>query len=102
MRLGGGFSKPRCDLSDRGSLDSAVVRHFPPPDVQVVPGVSNVIPVRPGRRASVRGRWARDEYEQLQPTAPGFVGPTGQLAAAQAAICGVRETELQVCKEPAQ
>ena len=61
-----------------------------------------LVHARPGRRASVRERWARDEYEQLQPTMPGFVGPAGQLAAAQAAICGVRETELQVRKEPPQ
>jgi hypothetical protein len=49
-----------------------------------------------GRRESVRGRWARGEYDQLQPTVPGFVFPLVQLAMAQAANCGVRETQLQV------
>ena len=49
-----------------------------------------------GRRESVRGRWARGEYDQLQPTAPGLVFPLVQLAMAQAASCGVRETQLQV------
>ena len=45
----------------------------------------------------MRGRWARGEYDQLQPTAPGLVSPIVGLAAAQAASCGVRETQLQVC-----
>jgi hypothetical protein len=49
-----------------------------------------------GRRESVRGRWARGEYDQLQPTAPGLVGPIVQLAMAQGRSCGVRETQLQV------
>ena len=49
-----------------------------------------------GRRESVRRRWARGEYDQLQPTAPGLVFPLVQLAMAQAASCGVRETQLQV------
>jgi hypothetical protein len=49
-----------------------------------------------GRRESVRGRWARAEYDQLQPTAPGLVFPLLGLAMAQAASCGVRETQLQV------
>ena len=49
-----------------------------------------------GRRESVRGRWARGEYDQLQPTAPGLVWPLNFLAQAQAASCGVRETQLQV------
>ena len=44
----------------------------------------------------MRGRWANEEYDQLQPTAPGLVGPLSQLAAAQAASCGVREIQLQV------
>ena len=50
----------------------------------------------PGRRESVCGRWARGEYDQLQPTVPGLVFPLVQLAIAQAASCGVRETQLQV------
>jgi hypothetical protein len=49
-----------------------------------------------GRRESVRGRWARGEYDQLQSTMPGLVMPIGALANAQAASCGVRETQLQV------
>jgi hypothetical protein len=49
-----------------------------------------------GRREPVRGRWARGEYDQLQPTAPGLVAPLVQLAAAQGRSCGVRETQLQV------
>ena len=44
----------------------------------------------------MRGRWARGEYDQLQPTAPGLVFPLAQLAMAQAGSCGVRETQLQV------
>ena len=55
------------------------------------------VPAGPhGLRESVRGRWAREEYDQLQPTAPGLLFPLVQLAAAQAASCGVRETQLQV------
>ena len=49
-----------------------------------------------GRRSSVRARWARDDFERLQPTAPGLVWPLGFLAAAQGSSCGVRERELQV------
>jgi hypothetical protein len=49
-----------------------------------------------GRRESLRIRWARDEYDQLQPTAPGLVMAITNIAMVQAASCGVRETQLQV------
>ena len=44
----------------------------------------------------MRARWARDDFDQLQPTAPGLLYPLTHLAMAQGATCGARETELQV------
>jgi hypothetical protein len=47
-------------------------------------------------RVVVRARWARDIFDRLQPTAPGFSWPLAALANFQGAACGARETKLQV------
>jgi hypothetical protein len=52
-------------------------------------------PALPCRRESLRARWARDDYSQLQPDAPDLIHPLVRLAVLMNASCGVRETKLQ-------
>ena len=40
-------------------------------------------------------RWSREDYSQLQPTAPGVINPAMILVMLQGKICGAREAELQ-------
>ena len=47
------------------------------------------------RRESVRVRWSREDYSQLQPTAPGVTAPAALLVMLQGKSCGAREAELQ-------
>ena len=47
------------------------------------------------RRESVRVRWSREDYSQLQPTAPGVTKPAMYLVMLQGKGCGAREAELQ-------
>ena len=49
----------------------------------------------PCRRESVRARWARDDYSQLQPDAPDLIHPLTIVAVFMNASCGARETKLQ-------
>ena len=46
-------------------------------------------------RESVRERWTRDDYSQLQPEAPDFISPLMYVAIFMNASCGARETKLQ-------
>ena len=48
-----------------------------------------------GRRESVRVRWSREDYSQLQPTAPQVTSPATLLVMLQGKSCGAREAELQ-------
>ena len=47
------------------------------------------------RRESVRARWARDDYSQLQPDTPDLIHPLFLVAVFMNASCGARETKLQ-------
>jgi hypothetical protein len=47
------------------------------------------------RRESVRARWSREDYSQLQPTAPAVALPAVFLVMMPGKSCGAREAELQ-------
>ena len=47
------------------------------------------------RRESVRVRCTREDYSQLQPTAPAVTAPATLLIMLQGKSCGAREAELQ-------
>ena len=43
----------------------------------------------------MRARWSREDYNQLQPAAPGVYLPALYLVMMQGKGCGAREAELQ-------